>query len=126
MSGAISGMYFASWASEGKIGSWNGNIQIFGSEGCLELTEDEKILLFRKHDVDENMLGRHIPGEEIPVKRLEHTELQFTLENFKNALIHGHACETDITDNVKSFAGVIASKESIRSRKPVAIRSMGL
>ena len=126
MNNMISGIYCASWVSEGKLASWNGNIQIYGSDGCIELTDDEKVIIYKKHKLDKLLLGTFAPGKEVDKIRLENTELQYTLENFKNALINNKKCETDIEDNIKSFVAVLAAKESIKFRKPVTITSLGI
>ena len=126
MTNDVGGVYCASWASEGKIGSWNGNIQLFGSEGCLELNDEGKVILHEKYDVDESMLGQYHIGKEVKPAKLPHSELQYTLENFKSALMNNTRCETDIEDNIRSFAGVLASRESILKEKPVAVVSLGL
>ena len=126
MSGGISGTYCASWASEGKIGSWNGNIQLFGSKGCLELTDDERILFYQKHPLDDMLLGTNIPGTEMKPASLGFTEIQYTLENFKEALVNNKKCETDIEDNMKSFSAVVAARRSIRIKRPVYMADLKL
>jgi predicted dehydrogenase len=126
MTEGVSGMYCGSWASEGKIGSWNGNIQVFGSDGCLELDDEGRVLFYGKHDVDENLLGRHVPGKQLEPPELPRSELQYTLEEFKNALLGKSRCQTNIEDNAKSFAAVLASRLSVARNKPVRIDSLGL
>jgi predicted dehydrogenase len=126
MTNQVSGIYCGSWASEGKIGSWNGNIQLFGSKGCLELNDEGKVLIYQKHDVDESLLGRYFPGKEIELRKLQFSELQYTLESFKNDLLNNIRSETSIEDNIKSFAAVIAAKQSIIQNRPVRIKSLGL
>jgi predicted dehydrogenase len=126
MTNGVSGMYCGSWASEGKIGSWNGNIQVFGSNGCLELDDEGRVLFYEKHEVDESLLGRHVAGNLLEARKLQHSELQYTLEAFKNSLLGKARCETSIEDNARSFAGVIASRQSVVRRKPVRIDSLGL
>ena len=124
MTGGVSGAYGACWAAEGKIGGWNGNVQIFGDKGCIELTDEAKVVLHRKHDVDEYLCGTYQRGQEVEQSSLEHCELQYTLENFKNALTKKATCETDIEDNVRSFIAVLAAKESIKRNRPVPIASL--
>ena len=126
MSGGISGIYCGSWVSEGKIGSWNGDIQLFGSKGCLELTDDEKIMFYEKHPLDDMLLGTNIPGIEMKPARLPFTEIQYTLENFRDALVKGKKCPTDIEDNIKSFSAVVAARKSVRDKIPVDIEDLGL
>ncbi len=126
MSNFLSGIYCASWVSEGKISNWNGNIQIYGSNGCIELNDEGKVFLYGKHELDELLRGTYAPGEEIKPFNIKYSELQYSLENFKNSLTKDIKCETDIEDNIKSFAGVIAAKESIKSRKPITIESLGI
>ncbi len=126
MTGGVSGMYWGSWASEGKIGSWNGNIQVFGSGGCLELDDEGRVLLYDKHEVDENKLGRHVPGKQLAPAELPHSELQFTLEEFKNSLLGKTRCQTSIDDNARSFAAVLASRLSVARNRPVRIDSLRL
>jgi predicted dehydrogenase len=126
MTGGVSGVYWGSWASEGKIGSWNGNIQVFGSEGCLELDDEGRVLFYEKHEVDENLLGRHVSGKQLDPPELPHSELQYTLEEFKNALVGKSQCQTNIEDNARSFAAVLASRLSIARNKPVRIDSLRL
>ena len=126
MTGGVSGTYWGSWASEGKIGSWNGNIQIFGSDGSLELDDAGRVLFYEKHEVDENLLGRHVPGRELVPPELPRSELQFTLEAFKNALLGSSPCQTSVDDNARSFAAVLASRLSVAGNKPVRIDSLRL
>jgi predicted dehydrogenase len=126
MTGNVSGIYCGSWASEGKIGSWNGNIQIFGSKGCLELTDDGTVLFYKKHKVDDSLLGTCISGQQITPAKAKYAELQYTLQSFKRALHDGVRADTDVEDNIKSFAAVVAAKQSISSRSPVRIESLGL
>ena len=126
MSNSVSGIYCGSWVSEGKIASWNGNIQIFGKDGCIELTDNEKVFLYKKHELNELLLGTYAPGEEVKQLTIDNTELQYTLENFKNALINKEKCETDIEDNIKSFIAVLMAKKSIKNKKPVTIKSIGI
>ena len=94
-------------------------IQIFGSNGCLELSGDAKVILHKKHSVGEDLLGTYHPGEEISQSNIKDTELQYTLESFKTALIENKKCETDIEENIKSFIAVLAAKESIEKNKPI-------
>ncbi|MCK5155625.1 MAG: Gfo/Idh/MocA family oxidoreductase [Spirochaetales bacterium] len=126
MTGGVTGVYCACWAAEGKIGDWNGNIQIYGSRGCLELTDDSKVILHEKHGVNEDLLGTYQSGHEITQVAIENLELQYTLENFKNALMEGAPCETDIEDNIKSFMAVLMAKESIKQKCPVLITSLNI
>jgi predicted dehydrogenase len=126
MTGGVSGMYCGCWASEGKIGSWNGNIQLFGSDGCLELDDEGRVFFYEKHEVDENLLGRHFAGKELAPPELQHSELQYTLEAFKNALLGKTPCQTRIEDNARSFAAVLASRFSVAGNKPVRIESLRL
>jgi predicted dehydrogenase len=124
MTNSVSGIYCGSWASEGKIGGWNGNIQVFGSEGCIELTDDARVILHEKHNVNEDLLGTYQPGQEVKQFSIEYSELQYTLENFKNALTRNLKCETDIEDNIRSFVAVLAAKESIAQNRPITIASL--
>lgn len=126
MTNLISGIYCASWVAEGKIGNWNGNIQIFGSKGCIEYSDNDDVLFYKKHKVNESLTGDYIKGEKIVPPDIEFTELQYTLENFKKAFIDKTKCETDIDDNIKSFAAVLAARESIKNKKPILIDSLGL
>ena len=126
MTGCVSGVYSASWAATGKIGEWNGNIQVFGSNGCVELTDHAKVVLHKKRDVNEQLLGSYQPGQEVTQIALAYCELQYVLENFKNALTKKEKCETDIEDNIKSFLAVLAAKESIMQNRPVAITSLNV
>jgi predicted dehydrogenase len=126
MTGGVNGVYWGSWASEGKIGSWNGNIQIFGSNGCLDLDDEGRVLLYEKHEVDENQLGRTTSGKPLDLPELPHAELQYTLEAFKNALTGETRCQTSIEDNARSFAAVLASRLSVARNKPVRIDSLRL
>lgn len=126
MSNSVNGIYTGSWVSEGKVGAWDGNIQIYGSSGSIELTDEGKVFLYKKRDNDRKSLRVFSPGEEIKPTPIKFTELQYTLENFKNSLVKGIKCETDIEDNIKSFTAVLASQESIRLKRPVAINSLGL
>ncbi len=100
--------YFGTWVTTGREGSWPGELRIDGEYGSLSLTADSKVLLFKDgHE------------QEIPQDAMALFGRDYALHLFKKTVSEGIIPETDIEDNIKSFAIVQAALESNRLHKPI-------
>ena len=83
-------------------------MRIDGEYGSLSLTADSKVLLFKDgHE------------QEIPQDAMALFGRDYALHLFKKTVSEGIIPETDIEDNIKSFAIVQAALESNRLHKPI-------
>ena len=100
--------YFSTWVTTGRANSWPGELRIEGENGSLSLTADNKVILFK--DGFE---------QEMPLDAMEYCGRDYALNLFKKYVIEGILPETNIDDNIKSFAIVQAALESSRLHKTV-------
>jgi len=106
--------YSGSWVGAGPQTSWTGTIEVEGARGLVRLHDDA--LMFYPRG-EPNGLGA--PGQPLPLVELPRSRQDEALARFVAAVRSGATPETDIRDNIKSFAIVCAALASARANRPV-------
>jgi len=111
--------YSGSWVGTGPQTSWTGTIEIEGTDGLLVLKNDELTHYARGKPNGDQPAGRVLPT--LDVAREPQDE---SLARFVAAVRDGTRPETDIRDNLQSFAIVCAALASARSGQPVRLAEL--
>lgn len=112
MQDAIVVNYNATWAARGRETSWDGNITVTGSQGCLTLDPADNVRLFKAGDSEGTLLDK---------VQLTHTELDYALDMLVRCIEQDETPETAVEDNRHSFAMVCAAEESVAQGVPVEL-----
>lgn len=120
MDNGVRVVYQGTWAARGKESSWDGNFTVTGSEGCLTLDAEGKVMFYRHEKAEEVVLdtGRQ-QGEEIVLPEMKYVEMEYGFHMFMDSVEQGDEPETTLEDNVKSFAMVMAGIQSARDNTAV-------
>jgi len=112
--------YTGTWAARGKQTSWDGDILLTGSKGCLFLNVDDQVR-FYPHAKDEAVVLNTQNQEGILLEKpaMEYEEAEYALNAFLDAIESGASFETVLEDNYNSFAMVCACRESASTGKTV-------
>lgn len=119
--------YSGTWAARGRYTSWDGDITLTGSRGCLRLDAANRVELFPDEGIDPETYsgmgprtdeGRLLDLAEMPLPELDHS-----LELFRLSVIGGTPAPTSLEDNFHSFAMVAAAEASSRTCRPVRVAS---
>ena len=119
MTGGIHVNYFGSWTSRGQLNSYDGVMKVMGSEGSLDL-EDENTLLYYPFTGEETA-PNPVP-ERIPIVELEHREIAGVIHAFLHALDNDEPPPCDIEDNLRTFAFNWAALQSCKSGRRIPLR----
>jgi predicted dehydrogenase len=111
--------YSGSWVGTGPQTTWSGTIEIEGTDGVLILRNDEIT-----HYARGKPNGDQPAGRVLPLQELTHDAQTESLARFAAAVRDGTRPETDIRDNIRSFAIVCAALASARSGQPVRLKDM--
>ena len=103
--------YNGSWSSCGKDTSWDGNITITGSKGCLTLAPDNTVRFFKDIIPDGRVVSQDT-GTVLQQPDMEFTDMEYMLGDFLNCLETGKAPETTLEDNINSYQMVTACIKS--------------
>jgi len=112
--GGVHAAYSGSWVGAGPQTSWTGSIEVEGAEGLVRLHDDALTFYPRGEPNGPGASGRALPLLELPRARQDEA-----LARFVAAVRLGATPETDIRDNIKSFAIVCAALASARTNRPV-------
>lgn len=102
--------YFATWVTTGEVDSWPGEIRIEGEYGSLSLTA--------RGDVKLKTQGKQ---KKIKPPEMAKTGRAYALSQFLNGVNNKIKPDTEIGDNIKSFAMVQAAIKSVQENQPVQI-----
>ncbi len=117
--------YTGTWAARGKETSWDGDILLNGSEGCLSLEVDNRVRFFPHSKVESVVLDtQKQEGILLNNPSMQFTETEYVLHSFLDAVRDGSGFETSLEDNYYSFAMVCACRESARTGEVVKIDSL--
>ena len=113
--------YTGTWAARGKQTSWDGDILLTGSKGCIFLDVDNQVR-FYPHAKDDAVVLNTQNQEGILLEKpaMEYEEAEYALNAFLDALEKGESFETSLEDNYNSFAMVCACRESASTGKTVS------
>ena len=108
--------YSGDWSGKGRPTSWSGSWRLQCAEGSIHLENDEiQVARCEKW-------GKDPTSEKVESPALEFSERAATLHLFAEAIRTGRPGELDGTNNIWSFAAVIAGMESARTGLPVAVK----
>jgi len=112
--GGVHVTYSGNWVGAGLQTSWTGTIEVEGAGGLVRLHDDALTFYPRGEPNGPGALGQPLPLLEMPRERQDEA-----LARFVAAVRSGATPETDIRDNIKSFAIVCAALASARANRPV-------
>lgn len=124
MKNGIRVSYTGTWAARGMETSWDGDIILSGSKGCLTLDADNKVCFYPDAEEKE---GEAVldTGKQKPTvlnkPEMEHKETDYGLRYFVKCLDEGKIPETCLEDNYRSFCMVLACEEAANTGKSVKI-----
>ena len=114
--------YTGTWAARGKETSWDGDILLCGSKGCLCLEVDNHVRFYPHAKVANVVLDtqrQHAIMLDNP--NMLWTETEYCLRAFLDSLDTNTSFETDLKDNFASFAMVHACREAARTLQPIDV-----
>lgn len=112
--GGLHASYDGSWVGAGPQTTWTGTIAVDGAEGLLLLRDDRLTHYPRGRPNGGAAEGRPLPTLALPRERQHES-----LARFVAAVREGAPPETEIHDNIRSFAIVCAALASARAGRPV-------
>ncbi len=119
--------YSGTWAARGRYTSWDGDITLTGSRGCLRLDAANRVELFADEGPDpttySGMGPRDDAGRLLDPLAMPRPELDHSLELFRQSVVSGTPPPTSLEDNFRSFAMVAAAEASSRTWRPVRVAS---
>ena len=117
--------YTGTWAARGKETSWDGDILLSGSEGCLSLDVDNRVRFFPHAKVESVVLDtQRQEGILLDNPEMQYTETEYVLNTFLDAVQDRTGFETSLEDNFNSFAMVCACRESAETGKTVPVTTL--
>lgn len=117
--------YTGTWAARGKETSWDGDILLTGSKGCISLDVDNNVRFYDHNKADAVILDtQRQNGELIEQPTMLHTETEYALHAFLNTLEGKESIETVLEDNYHSFAMVCACRLSAKTGETIEIKSI--
>jgi Predicted dehydrogenases and related proteins len=122
MKNGIEVSYTGTWAARGMETSWDGDIILSGSKGCLTLNADNEVCFYPSEGERESVLDT---GKQKPVilekVEMKHEETDYGLRYFIQCLDEGTIPVTCLEDNYKSFSMVLACEEAASTGKTVKV-----
>lgn len=113
MQNGIEVSYSGTWAARGMETSWDGDIVLCGSKGCLTLDADNQVSFYPAELEKEEVLatGRQKPIllENVDMK---YEETEYGLYYFIDCMDQGKQPVTNLKDNYKSFSMVLACQDA--------------
>lgn len=110
LSGGVEAQVSGTFLAIGLETAQEGMITLAGSAGTLLYGEDRKLWLFREGT-----------RQEVPLLPMTEVDCAGSLAHFLGCLRGGTRPETDLTDNLKTFAMVLAALESDTTGRRVAV-----
>lgn len=114
--------YTGTWAARGMETSWDGDIVLSGSKGCLMLDADNKVAFYPVKTEGESVLDT---SKQTPVILdkvvMEYEETDYGLRYFIKCLDKEIVPVTCLEDNFKSFSMVLACEKSAKMEKSVKL-----
>jgi predicted dehydrogenase len=107
--GELKVYYTGSLAATGSETTWNGDIRIVGSDGTIELINDEPMIVRNNKSV-----------ERLPLPEMDYVSQAYSLHEFIRSVRDDTTPITDVKDNIRSFMMVYAAIDSARKRQRVA------
>ena len=105
--------YTGTWAARGRQSSWDGNLVLTGSEGCLTLDVENRVYFYpHKKDASVVLDTACQQGELLPNAEMAYTEMEYGLRGFLDCIEEGRVPETTLADNFKSFSMVDACRRA--------------
>lgn len=115
MKNGIRVSYTGTWAARGMETSWDGDIILSGSKGCLTLDADNRVYFYSAEEKKEVLsTGKQTPVL-LPNAEMEHEETDYGLRYFIECLDLNRVPETCLEDNFKSFLMVMGCEQAARS-----------
>lgn len=119
--GGLRVSYFGSWVAQGNQTTWNGTWRISGSDGALQMASDLPVLIRGKSirplaDDDAEAVPLRIPT-------MPDAERQYALREFLLAVERRVQPETNVEDNMQTFAISRAAIHSARTGEPVDVQA---
>jgi predicted dehydrogenase len=105
--------YTGSMVARGFTTPQDGIITFVGEGGTLRLEADQQVRCYRDNQV-----------EVIPPEAMPFTDTAYALREFLAAIRAGRRPETDVEDNVRSFAMAAAAIDSVEQQRPVAVEPL--
>ena len=105
--------YFATWITTGPIGSWPGEIRIEGEKGALTMNNNGEVKL---------LVGGS--GKNIKPPKMEYMARKYALKQFYDAIAKNQDPETNVEDNIKSYAMIQAALMSTRLHRPIRLKEL--
>jgi len=102
--------YTGTMVARGLSTPQDGIITLVGEGGTLRLEADQQVRLYRDGQV-----------QVIPPEAMPYTDTAYALREFVAAIREGRRPETDVEDNVRSFAMAAAAIASVETGRPVAV-----
>ncbi|MFA5866004.1 MAG: Gfo/Idh/MocA family oxidoreductase [Phycisphaerae bacterium] len=110
--------YFGTWTGRGCLNTYNGVMKIMGSEGSLELMDDNTLLLYRNIETDE---GPNPAPETIPMVQVQHEYINGVIDAFLHAIDTDTQPPCNIEDNLKTFAFNCAVLQSCKEERKIEL-----
>lgn len=120
MTGDIHVNYFATWSANGRQNSYDGQMQMIGERGSLELAAPDRLLFYEGRTEPETSP----PPRPVPMVELDRTEVGAALRAFVDAIDRDTPPPCDIDDNLNTIAMACAAVESCRTATRVDVQRM--
>lgn len=122
MKNGVEVSYTGSWAARGMESSWDGDIILSGSKGCLTLDADNVVSFYPTKSDNSEVLDT---CKQKPVVLdnvvMDYEEADYGLRYFIECLDEGKVPVTCLEDNYKSFSMVLSCEEAVRTKKTVKV-----